>query len=309
MKNLAVEFADILVEIGMKYPEVIVVDADLPDSCNTEKFAKNFPDRVWDIGIAEQSLPTISAGLALCGKIPVYNSFAVFAVHRGVDMIRQSICYNNANVKIVGHAAGVSMGYTGPSHHTIEDIALLRAFPGMCILQPSDAVELKQMMFATIEHNGPVYLRLPRSTVPTYHTDDYEFKIGQPDLISEGTDISLFFTGDLYAKVMEIVSALEYGKISVQVVNLPSIKPLDVNAIIQLGKITRAAVTLEDHNIIGGMGSMIAEIYAEYLQKPVKRMGINDTFTESADADLLRERYGLGNKTILKAISTLLNNQ
>lgn len=306
MKNLALEFADILVEIGTKYPEVVVLDADLPDSCKTEKFAKSFPKRVWDIGIAEQSLPTISAGLALIGKIPVYNSFAVFAVHRGVDMIRQSICYNNTNVKIIGHAAGVSMGYTGPSHHTIEDIALLRSMPGMCILQPSDAVELKQMMYAAIDHYGPVYLRLPRSTVPNHHGSDYEFKIGQPDVISEGTDISLFFTGDLYPKVLEILSGLKQRKISAQVVNLPTIKPIDVDSIIRLGNKTKAAVTLEDHNIMGGIGSMIAEIYAEHLQKPVKRMGINDTFTESADADLLRERYGLGNKAILQAINAVL---
>ncbi len=306
MKDLALEFADILVDIGKKYPEVIVVDADLPDSCKTEKFAENFPNRVWDIGIAEQSLPTISAGLALCGKIPIYNSFAVFAVHRGVDMIRQSICYNNANVKIVGHAAGVSMGYTGPSHHTIEDIALLRAFPGMCILQPSDAIELRQMMFAAIEHVGPVYLRLPRSTVPTYHNSSYEFKIGLPNVVLEGTDLSLFFTGDLYPKVLEIIAGLKEQKISVQVVNLPTIKPIDVGEIVRLGKNTKAAITLEDHNIIGGIGSMISEIYAEYLQKPVKRLGINDTFTESAEANLLRELYGLGNKEIFQAINTVL---
>lgn len=307
MKNLALVFADILVEIGKKYPKVIVIDADLPDSCKTEKFAQHFPDRVWDIGIAEQSLPTLSAGLALCGKIPVYNSFAVFAVTRGLDMIRQSICYNKANVKFVGHAAGLSMGYTGPSHHSIEDLAVLRPLPGMCILQPSDAVELEKMMYAMIEHQGPVYLRLPRSSVPEYHNESYKFEIGKPDVICEGTDVTLFVTGDLCINAIQIMSELKKQNISVQIINIPTIKPLDVASVIKLSEKTKAAVTLEDHSIIGGLGSMISEIYAEFLQKPVKRLGIMDTFTESADANLLRDRYGLGRKMIYNAIYDVLN--
>lgn len=306
MKDLALIFAETLVETGKKYPEVIVIDADLPDSCKTEKFGKAFPGRVWDIGIAEQSLPTVSAGLALCGKIPVYNTFAVFAVSRGVDMLRQSVCYNNANVKIVGHVAGLSMGYTGPSHHSIEDIALLRSLPGMCILQPSDAVELKKMMFAMLEHKGPVYLRLPRVSVNDCHNENYDFEIGKPDLIRDGKDITLFVTGDLCSGAIEISEQLREEDISVQVINIPTIKPLDVETVIGLCKNTAAAVTLEDHSIIGGLGSLISEIYAEHLQKPVKRLGIKDRFTESADASLLRDRYGPGKRLIIDTIHELL---
>ena len=307
MQSLPLVYGDTLVKIGKLYPDVIVIDADLPDSCKTEKFAKEFPDRVWDIGIAEQSLPTISAGLALCDKIPIYNSFAVFAVHRGVDMIRQSICYNNANVKIVGHAAGLSMGYTGPSHHTIEDLALLRALPGMCILQPSDGIELEKMMYKMVDHCGPVYLRLPRASVPVYHKENYEFNIGQPDVICDGTDISLFVTGDLCYKAITLMDNLRDRNLSIQLINIPSIKPLDVESIIRLGIKTKGAVTLEDHSIIGGLGSLISEIYSEFLGKPVKRVGINDTFTESAEAELLRDDYGLSNNDIYNAINYILN--
>ena len=306
-RDLAKAFSEALVAVGERYPNVIVVDADLPDSCGTEGFWKKFPDRAWDIGIAEQSLPSVSAGLALGGFIPIYNSFAVFAVHRGVDMLRQAVCYNRANVKFVGHSAGQSMGYTGPSHHTVEDIALLRAMPGMTILQPADAPELAQMMMEMVEHEGPVYLRLPRVIVEPVHGDDYVFRLGQPDLIKPGKDVSIFVTGDPLGRVLALAQALEKERgISVQVVNIPTLKPLNAAAVVALGRQTRGAVTVEDHNILGGLGGAIAEIYGEHLAKPVRRVGIMDTFTESADGAALQSRYGLGDDAIRTAVLSIL---
>lgn len=300
-------YAETLVAVGERHPEVVVVDADLPDSCSTEKFWKRFPDRAWDIGIAEQSLPTISAGIAMCGLVPIYNSFAVFAVHRGVDMLRQAVGYNRANVKLVGHAAGQSMGYTGPSHHTVEDLALLRALPGFTILQPADGVELRQMMFAMVKHDGPVYLRLPRVAVESIHDDSYTFRIGEPDLVKAGEDLTIFFTGPLARRAIEAARVLEMeDRVSVQVVNVPTLKPLNAEAVAALGRRTRAAITLEDHNVLGGLGGAIAEIYSERLPQPVRRIGIPDTFTESADGDALLDRYGLSQPAILAAARAAL---
>jgi transketolase len=306
--DFAKVYADALVAVGEKHANVVVVDADLPDSCGTELFRRRFPDRAWDIGIAEQSLPTVSAGLAMCGLIPIYNSFAVFAVHRGVDMLRQSVCYNRASVKLVGHAAGQSMGYTGPSHHTLEDLALLRALPGMTILQPADGIELTQMMFAMAEHDGPVYLRVPRVVIEPTHARDYIFRRGQPDLIKPGRDVTFFVTGDPLRRVLALAGRLERERgISAQVVNISTLKPLDVAAVVQLGRNTRAAVTVEDHNVFGGLGGAIAEIYSEHLQQPVHRVGIPDTFTESADGPALQNRYGLSDEAIAAAALAALH--
>jgi len=301
-------YAETLVQLGVKNKSVIVVDSDLPDSCGTEAFGKAFPDRSWDIGVAEQNLPLVSAGLAISGLIPIYNSFAVFAVHRGIDMIRQSIAYNKTNVKIVGHAAGQSMGYTGPSHHTLEDIAVLRAIPGIMILQPSDGKELEQMMHFMIDYEGSVYLRIPRIAVPNYHSKEWTFRYGEPEVVSNGNDVTVFATGELVSEFLQMKDQIEKElNLSICLVNVATLKPINTEKLIQLGKDTIGAVTLEDHNRIGGLGSLIAETYAEHLLKPVKRIGINDTFTESADGKILREKYGMSYDAICNAIATTLD--
>ncbi len=299
-------YGDALVAIGKAFPEVIVLDSDIADSCKTEAFKQAFPDRSIDLGVAEQSLPSFAAGLALVGKTPFYNSFAAFAVERGVDIIRQSIAYNRANVKIVGHAAGQSMGYTGPSHHTLEDIAVLRSLPGMTILSPCDAEETRQMVWAMAEHKGPIYLRLARSAVPDVHAAGYQFVIGKTERLREGSDISIFVTGDMVMLALELYEALETEGIHAQVVNVPTIKPLAADEILEHGSLTRAALTIEDHNIIGGLGSAVAEIYAEHLARPLARLGIPDTFTESDEGDLLRAAYGLNRDAALAKVYSVL---
>lgn len=293
IEDITKAYSDALVEVGRANSRVVVLDSDIADSCQTEAFNKEFPNRTFDLGVAEQSLPTFAAGLALIGKIPFYNSFAIFSVTRGVDMIRQSIAYNNANVKIVGHAAGQSMGYTGPSHHTLEDFSILRAIPRLTILNPCDAVEARQMVWRMMEYTGPVYLRLVRAAVPNPHASGYRFEIGKPELIQEGQDLSIFVTGDLIVLALELSESLRQEGISAQVVNVATIKPLPVEEILQFGSQTRAAITIEDHNILGGLGSAVAEIYAEHLNKPLRRLGIPDVFTESDEGNVLRTAYGI----------------
>lgn len=306
--DFAKRYAETLVELGEIESRVVVVDSDLCDSCSTEAFGKVFPNRTWDIGIAEQNLPLVSVGLAMAGLIPFYNSFAVFSVHRGIDMIRQSIAYNQTNVKIVGHAAGQSMGYVGPSHHTLEDIAILRAIPGIGILQPSDGEELRQMMHFMVQHEGPLYLRIPRIAVPDYHnvighTRSWTFRYGEPEVVRDGSDITVFATGELVSEfLLQVDQFEEILGLSIRLVNVATLKPVNIEKLVALGKDTLGAVTLEDHSRIGGLGSLVAEAYAEFLCKPVKRIGIDDTFTESASGRELRERYGMDRDRIITAI-------
>ncbi len=305
--DIPTAFSKVLIEIGHAYGNVVVLDADIADSCKTEQFHAVFPERAFDLGIAEQSLPTFAAGLALTGKIPFYNTFAVFAVHRGFDMIRQSVAYSQTNVKIVGHCAGQSLGYGGPTHHTVEDLSVMRALPHMVILCPSDAEETRQMVWWMAEYEGPIYLRLSRSTVPPIHAPDYQFQVSKTERLREGEDVSVFVTGDLVVLALELHDVMKEEGIGVQVVNVPTLKPLPPEEIIRHAKQTRAAITLEDHNIIGGLGSIVAEIYAEHnLQRPLKRIGIPDTFTESDDREVLFEAYGVSLETATQAVHNLL---
>jgi transketolase len=307
-EDITTAYGEALVEVGRAFPNVVVLDADIADSCRTEAFREAFPERAFDLGVAEQSLPTFAAGLALVGMIPFYNSFAVFSVARGLDMIRQSVAYNRANVKIVGHAAGQSMGYTGPSHHTLEDFSLLRAIPGLTILSPCDGCETRQMVWRMTEQAGPMYLRLVRATVPDVHTPDYRFEIGRTELLCSGSDLSIFVTGDLVVLALELAQALNQRGLSAQVVNVPTIKPLLPQEILRHGKQTRAALTIEDHNIYGGLGSAVAEIYAEHLRKPLRRLGVPDTFTESDDGSALRRAYGINLERALELAQACLKD-
>ena len=304
--DITTAFSQALVEVGAAYPNVVVLDADIPDSCMTEPFYAAYPERAFDLGVAEQSLPTIAAGLALTGKIPFYNTFAVFAVHRCFDMIRQSVAYNRANVKIIGHAAGQSLGYAGPSHHTLEDIAAMRALPHMVILSPSDAEETRQMVWWMAEYDGPVYLRLSRSRVPPVHAPGYRFQLGQMERLREGDDVSVFVTGDLVTLALQLHDHLGQRGISLQVVNVPTLKPLPPAAILAHAAQTRAGLTIEDHNVYGGLGSAVAEIYAEYLPKPLHRLGIPDTFTESDDREVLLNAYGVSLEAAVDRVHQLL---
>jgi transketolase len=305
-EELTAAYGAALVELGQHNGKVVVLDADIADSCRTEDFRKAFPERSFDLGVAEQSLPTVGAGLALCGKIPFCNTFGVFAATRGLDMIRQSVCYNRANVKIVAHASGQSMGYTGPSHHTLEDIAALRALPHMTILSPCDGSEVRAMLTAMAELEGPAYLRLTRATVPSLHGSEYSFKLGQAVLIADGRDLTLFATGDLVHMALRAREVLAGEGVGARVVDVPCLKPLPDEEIVKYGGDTGAAITVEDHSIYGGLGSIVSEAYASSLCKPVARIGIPDIFTESDDYQKLRAKAGLSVESICRAARLLL---
>ena len=306
VKDIPTAYSEALVEIGRADPRVVVLDADIPDSCRTEPFYDACPGRAFDLGVAEQSLPTVAAGLALTGKVPFYNTFAVFAVGRSFDMIRQAVAYAQTNVKVVGHAAGLSLGYGGPSHHALEDVAMMRALPNLVILQPADAEECRQMVWWMKDHVGPVYLRLMRATVPNVHADDYRFEMGRAELLRQGCDVTLYSTGDLCVNALRVAGTLAGEGISAQVVNVSTLKPLVPEEIARHARLTRCAVTLEDHNVIGGLGSAVSEIYAEFVPcKPLIRLGIRDTFTESDDCDVLRDHYGLADEDVVAAVQNL----
>jgi transketolase len=306
--DIPTAFGEALLEAGEKYPNIVVLDADLPDSCQTEAFYQRFPGRAFDLGVAEQSLPTFAAGLALTGKIPIYNTFAVFAVGRAFDQLRQSVAYNRANVKIVGHAAGLSLGYAGPSHHALEDVALMRALPNMVVLCPANDIETRQMVHWMVDYDGPVYLRLIRAKGPRVLPPDYQFEPGKTVRVRDGDDVTIFTSGDLLAMGLSVHERLAAEHLGITLVHVPTLKPLPPEEIIKHARHTRAAVTIEDHTIIGGLGDAVAKVFAEHLHQPLKQIGIRDTFTESDDRDVLLSAYGVSVDVVVEVIRELIRH-
>lgn len=295
MTNVATRdaYGEALVELGKINKNVVVLDADLSKSTKTSDFGKAFPERFFNMGIAEQNLLGTAAGFAASGKIPFASSFAVFAVGRAYDQIRNSIAYPQLNVKIAASHAGLTVGEDGGSHQMLEDLALMRALPGMTIIVPADGNETKQAIFAAAEHQGPVYIRLGRPKVPMIFDEQYKFKIGKGVLISEGSDVTLVATGIMVSKAMEAAERLAQEGISAAVVNISTIKPLDQQLIVKMAKLSGAMVTCEEHNIIGGLGSAVAEVLSEAYPIPLLRVGVEDMFGESGLPDQLLEKFGL----------------
>lgn len=295
MANIATRdaYGQALAELGAINDKVVVLDADLSKSTKTNDFKKVFPERFFNIGIAEQNLLGTAAGFAAAGKIPFASSFAVFAVGRAYDQIRNSIAYPKLNVKIAATHAGLTVGEDGGSHQMLEDIALMRAVPNMTVLVPADGVETKQAVMAAAEYNGPVYIRLGRPKVPVLFDDDYKFEIGKGVVLKEGSDVTLIGTGIMVSKAMEAAELLAADGISAAVVNISTIKPLDHALITEMAQKTGAVVTCEEHNIYGGLGSAVAEVLVENAPVPMARVGVNDSFGESGLPDQLLEKYGL----------------
>ncbi|MDK2824240.1 MAG: transketolase [Clostridia bacterium] len=298
-----------LVELGKLNKNVVVLDADLSKSTKTEKFAKEFPDRFFNMGIAEQNLIGCAAGFATSGKIPFASSFAVFATGRAYDQIRNSIGYPHLNVKIAASHAGLTVGEDGGSHQMIEDIALMRAVPGMTVIVPADGEEAKQAIFAAAEYEGPVYIRLGRPKVPMIFDSNYKFIIGKAAVIKEGTDVSLMATGIMVSEALKAAQDLEKQGINACVVNISTIKPIDENTITQVARITGAVVTCEEHNIFGGLGSAVAEVLVENYPVPMERVGVKDTFGESGKPNQLLEKYGLTAKDIVIAAKKVISRK
>lgn len=295
MANIATRdaYGEALAELGAINNQVVVLDADLSKSTKTNDFKKVYPERFFNLGIAEQNLLGTAAGFAAAGKIPFASSFAVFAVGRAYDQIRNSIAYPNLNVKIAATHAGLTVGEDGGSHQMLEDIALMRAVPNMTVIVPADGVETKQVVMAAAEHQGPVYIRLGRPKVPVLLGDDYKFEIGKGVVLKEGTDVTLVGTGIMVSKAMEAADLLAADGISAAVVNISTIKPLDNALITEMAQKTGAVVTAEEHNIYGGLGSAVAEVLVETCPVPMARVGVEDKFGESGLPDELLEKYGL----------------
>ena len=283
-----------LAEFGAKYPDLVVLDADLANATKTNSFQKVFPDRHIDCGIAECNMMGIAAGLATVGKIPFASTFAMFASGRAYEQVRNSIGYPHLNVKLGATHAGITVGEDGASHQCLEDMALMRAIPGMVVINPSDAVEARAAVQAAIEYVGPVYLRFGRAAVPIINDrEDYKFEIGKGEILREGSDVTIVATGICVSSALEAADKLAADGISAEVINIHTIKPLDTELIVKSAKKTGKVVTAEEHTIIGGLGGAVCEALSEKAPTPVLRIGINDVFGESGTAAALVAKYGL----------------
>ena len=286
-------YGQALEELGAVRQDVVVLDADLSKSTKTSMFQSKYPDRFFNAGIAEQNLMGLAAGFAAAGKVPFASTFAVFATGRAYDQIRNSICYPRLNVKIASTHAGITVGEDGGSHQALEDINLMRGLPNMTVLVPADGPEAKNAVKAAAEYEGPVYIRLGRSGVPTITDADAPFVIGKGRVMREGSDVTLIGCGMMVAKALEAADALAEEGVSAAVIDMSTIKPIDRELIVEWAKKTGAVVTAEEHNIIGGLGSAVAEVLVEEALVPMERVGIEDVFGESGTGGELVEKYRL----------------
>ncbi len=286
-------YGSALAEFGAHYENLVVLDADLAEATKTIKFKKAFPERFIDCGIAEGNMMAVAAGLAAAGKIPFASTFAMFAAGRAFEQIRNAIAYPHLNVKIGATHAGISVGEDGATHQCLEDIATMRAVPGMVIVNPADAVEARAAVEAAINYVGPMYMRFGRLAVPTLFDGSYKFELGKGIILREGTDVTLVATGLMVHEAIAAGELLANEGISARIVNIHTIKPLDRELILDSARKTGAIVTAEEHNIIGGLGSAICELLSEELPTPVIRIGTNDVFGRSGNVPSLLEAYGL----------------
>ena len=300
-------YGNALASLGREHENLVVLDADLAAATKTGIFKKEFPERHIDCGIAEANMIGIAAGLASTGKVPFCSSFAMFAAGRTFEQIRNSVGYPHLNVKIGATHAGISVGEDGATHQCNEDIALMRTIPGMTIINPSDDVEARAAVKAAYEMEGPVYLRFGRLAVPVINDrDDYKFEIGKGVVLKEGTDLTLIATGLEVAESLAAAEKLEADGISVEVINMHTIKPLDVDLVVRSAAKTGKVVTVEEHSIIGGLGSAVAEVLAEKQPAKLLRIGVEDRFGESGPALKLLEKYELDAVGIYKKVKAFL---
>ena len=298
-------YGNALAELGEKY-DIVVLDADLSKSTKTEVFKKKFPDRFINMGIAEQNMMSTAAGLASCGKIVFASSFAMFAAGRAFEQIRNSIAYPNLNVKIGATHAGISVGEDGATHQCLEDIGIMRTIPNMVIINPADDVEARAAVKAAADHNGPVYLRFGRLGVPVIYGDDYKFELGKGVQLRDGDDITIVATGLMVAQALEAADALKGQGINARVINIHTIKPIDKDIIIKAAKETGKIVTVEEHSIIGGLGSAVCDVLCENYPVPVTKIGVMDTFGHSGPAAALLEEFGLCADNIANTVKKVL---
>lgn len=295
-----------LVELGGRYPELVVLDGDLANSTRADLFAAAVPERFFELGIAEQNLLGVAAGLATVGFVPWISTFTAFLTSRALDQIRVVIAQPHLDVKLCGSYSGILTGKTGKTHQSVDDLAVFRAMPGVTVIAPADAVELRAAMAAMMAAPGPTYLRLTRDPSPVIFGQDYVFQIGGGVLLRDGGDVGLIGTGTQTPRVLAAAELLAADGIAAAVLHLPTLKPLDVGAIVRVAERTGTLVTAEDHSIIGGLGGAVAETLAEHRPTPMRRVGIRDTFGESAPNEFLLETYGLTARHVAEAARAVM---
>lgn len=303
-------FRQILTVMGERYKELVVVDADLQRATETDLFEERFPERYFDVGIAEANMVGVSVGLALSGKISFCGTFACFMSQRACDQVAISVAYCKANVKMGGFDPGLASGTNGASHQGMLDIAIMRSMPNMTVFVPGDVTETQAMMEYLMEHPGPAYIRVPRGKTPViFNADEYRFSPGKSVQLREGNDGTIITCGIMLPRVLQAVDELAVKGISPRVLNMSSIKPLDEEAILSAASETGCIVTAEDHNILGGLGSAVAEVVTSRCPVPVVRVGIHDTFGEVGPTEWLAEKYGIGASHIVKAVCEALERK
>ena len=300
-------YGETLVELGKEHDNLVVLDADLAEATKTAFFKKEFPDRHIDCGIQEADMIGIAAGLASCGKVPFCSTFAMFAAGRAYEQVRNSVGYPHLNVKIGATHAGISVGEEGATHQCLEDIALMRVIPGMVVINPADAVEARAAVIAAYEYDGPVYLRFGRLAVPVINDrPDYKFEWGKGYVVKEGTDVTIIATGLEVAAAIDAAELLEKEGINAEIVNIHTIKPIDKDLIVKEAEKTGKVVTVEEHSVIGGLGSAVCEVLSENHPLPVKRIGVYDRFGESGPAVELLHKYKLDGEGIAEQVKGYL---
>jgi len=299
-------FGEGLVLAGKENPNVVALCADLADSTRVGMFQKVFPERYIEVGIAEQNMMGLAAGMALAGKIPFISTYAVFCPGRNWDQMRVSVCYNNANVKMSGAHAGVSVGPDGATHQGLEDIAITRCLPNLIVIAPGDAIETRKATLAAAKYIGPVYLRFAREKTPIFTTEETPFEIGKAISLREGKDVAIIGCGPLLYNALEAAEELAKEGIEAMVINNHTIKPMDNNAIIEAAKTCGAIVTVEDHQIMGGMGSAVAEVLSQNYPVPMEFIGMRDRFGESGEPNELIEAFGMGKNAIKETVKKVV---
>ncbi len=292
-ESLRNAYGETLLELGKENPDIVVLDADLSCSTKTGVFAKSFPERFFNMGVAEQDMVCTAAGLSIGGKIPFTSTFAIFQTGRAWEQIRQAICYPSTNVKLVATHGGITVGEDGASHHCIEDLALMRVLPRMTILVPADANQTRAVIKAAAEYNGPVYIRLARNNFPLIFNENHPFEIGKAQQLTDGGDVAVIAIGLMVSAALEAAQILKGQGINARVINMPTVKPVDKDAIIHVAEACKAIVTAEEHSIIGGLGSAVAEVLSENAPTPLTRIGMRDCFAVSGKPERLLKKFGM----------------
>ena len=309
MAQIREAFGKALLELGRENSNIVVLDADLATSSKVIYFAEEFPQRFFQMGVCEQNMIGVAAGFAKMGKIPFTSTFGVFASRRVCDQVSMLVAYPHLNVKIVGAYSGIVSGNNGATHQANEDVAIMRVMPGMVIVDPADEVEMAQAVKAIVEYNGPVYLRLTRDEWPVVSPPNYQFRIGKACIVREGKDVTLIGSGMMVSQCIKAAKILAQEGIESKVINMSTIKPIDVETIIKVAKETKAIVTAENHNIIGGLGSAVAEVIGENYPVAMKRVGIQDIFGECGTNDELLGKYDMSPKHIAEAAREVMKKR